>query len=325
MQPHHRKSHHHLAPAIGIRLTNSEGDQASELTEQVDLRRMSLDQASEHGVANLSELLSTTDSSYCAPPSRRTSIKAQVQPITLGALPRKTSLRSKVSESRALRRVRSSIRVVYFKESFYEVYGTLGHVMLLAFTLSFLAMLYMTVVQIIPNWTANFLMGTDSLDNGEFLLMSKPSQTIVVTSALMLSVFACLYLWLIVFMLSYNSETTVNTLAQAPDPKSLSNRVMQKLLPLMKRIQAQTGGAPSGAASPVTNMSSRLRSFENIKTLSSKFNRTSSFGSRTSSFGSNTANRIISDFTSMQGTYHHYYVRTLLASARSSPNCTLTM
>ncbi|KAE9137365.1 hypothetical protein PF007_g1827 [Phytophthora fragariae] len=173
--------------------------------------------------------------------------------------------------------------------------------MLLAFTLSFLAMVYLTVVQIMPNWMANFMMGTATLDNGEFLLMSKPSQAIVVTSALMLSMFACLYLWLIVFMLSYNSETTVNNLARTPDPKSLSYRVMQKFLPLLKRIQAQTKRASSNTAAAVVSTP------RNSSQTSSFGSRISSFGSQTSSFGSRTASRLISDFTSIEGTYHRYY------------------
>ncbi|EEY56380.1 uncharacterized protein PITG_09901 [Phytophthora infestans T30-4] len=201
------------------------------------------------------------DSLYVS--ARRSSTNPLVKPVG-------TPPRLNVSGGKALRRARS-IRVVYFKESFYEVYGYLGLVMLLAFTLSLLAMLYMTVVQVIPNWTANFLMGTDTLDNGEFLLMSKPSLTIVVTSTLMLSVFACLYLWLIVFMLSYNSETTVKNLSRAPDPKSLSYRLSQKFLPLLRRLQAQTGGAPRERTASVRHASSRVRSFENLKNLSTKF------------------------------------------------------
>ncbi|KAF1794363.1 Adrenodoxin, iron-sulfur binding site [Phytophthora cactorum] len=129
-------------------------------------------------------------------------------------------------------------------------------------------MVYMTVVQVFPNWTANFLMGTDTLDNGEFLLMSKPSLTIVVTSTVMLSVFACLYLWLIVFMLSYNT---------------------------------QTGGVPRQRTASIGNASSRVRSLENLKSFSAKIQ-------RTSSFGSHAASKLIFDFTSMEGTYHRYYL-----------------
>ncbi|POM58586.1 Hypothetical protein PHPALM_36748 [Phytophthora palmivora] len=163
----------------------------------------------------------------------------------------------KGSGRQTLRRGRSSVRVVFFKESFYEVYGYLGIVMLLAFTLSSLAMIYMAVVQVIPNWTANFLMGTDTLDNGNFLLMTKPSIVIVVTSTLMLSSFACLYISLIVFMLSYNSENTINNLAQAPNPKSLSYRLSQILLPLLKRLQDQTRGVPNDRTASSSSTSSR--------------------------------------------------------------------
>lgn len=265
MEAHHRKNHHELPPT---RLTSSEGDQVPDQTEQVNHRRTSFDQASDHSLAaHLSELMTTI---YSLSNIRHAAASVQVQPVS--SISRKSSLKAKLS------RVRSSIRVVYFKECFYEVYGTLGLVMLLAFTLSFLAMVYMTVAQVMPNWMANFLMGTASLDKGEFLLMSKPSQAIVVTSALMLSVFACLYLWLIVFMLSYNSETTVNNLAQAPNPKSLSYHVMQKLLPLLKRIQAQTRRTPYQTPAAVVTTPPKKRSFEN---LGMKVNRSSLSSSQT--------------------------------------------
>ncbi|KAF1786820.1 hypothetical protein GQ600_23202 [Phytophthora cactorum] len=117
----------------------------------------------------------------------------------------------------------------------------------------------------------------------------------------MLSVFACLYLWLIVFMLSYNSESTVNNLSQAPDPKSLSYRLSQKLLPFLRRLQAQTGGVPRQRTASIGNASSRVRSLENLKSFSAKIQ-------RTSSFGSHAASKLIFDFTSMEGTYHRYYV-----------------
>ncbi|KAL3661551.1 hypothetical protein V7S43_013311 [Phytophthora oleae] len=274
-------SFHDTAP----RLTISECDQVLGQTEEIVQRRMSLGHVSDHGLETLSDLITTMDSLYL-PPSRLNSVNAQVKPLSSSE--RKLSFQ--LSRTPVL-------RVVYFKESFYEVYGYLGLVMVLAFTLSFLAMVYMTVVQVIPNWTANCLMNTETLDNGEFLLMSKPSLTIVVTSALMLSVFACLYLWLIVFMLSYNSETTVNTLAQAPDPSSLNYRLTQKFLPLMKRVQAQTGGERTAS---ITNVSPRTRSFESLKNLSAKIQ-------RTSTFSSNSASKLILDFTSMEGTYHRYY------------------
>ncbi|KAL4128446.1 hypothetical protein PRIC2_007432 [Phytophthora ramorum] len=294
MEAYQRKTHGDETPNLPSRLTSSEGDQIPDQPDHVAQRRVSLGHVSEHGLATLSKLISSMDSSY-TPPRRRSSANVQVQPVSSSS--RTASLKSKLSGSRALRRIRSSIRVVYFKESFYEVYGYLGLVMLLAFTLSFFAMVYMTAVQVIPSQSANFLMDTEMLDNGEFLLMSKPPITIVVTSALMLSVFACLYLWLIVFMLSYNNEATVNNLAQAPNPTSLNYRLMHKLLPLFKRVQAQINGTQSNSPARVK---SRLSSFENFKNLGIKIQ-------RTSSFGSNTASKLIFDFTSMEGTYHRYY------------------
>ncbi|KAG3133395.1 hypothetical protein PI124_g19726 [Phytophthora idaei] len=261
MEARRRKSCHDLV-RTATRLSSSEGDQILSHTDLRAQRRMSLDQASDHGLAKIAELIDTMDSLYF-PPIRRSSTTPQVKSVS--SSPRRASL--KVSGGRALRRARSSMRVVYFKESFYEVYGYLGLVMLFAFTLSLLAMVYMTVVQVFPNWTANFLMGTDTLDNGEFLLMSKPSLTIVVTSTVMLSVFACLYLWLIVFMLSYNT---------------------------------QTGGVPRQRTASIGNASSRVRSLENLKSFSAKIQ-------RTSSFGSHAASKLIFDFTSMEGTYHRYY------------------
>ncbi|KAK1932340.1 Adrenodoxin-like protein 1 [Phytophthora citrophthora] len=277
MASHHRRSFHDAVP----RLTSSECDQVLGQTDEIG--QTSLDAVSGHGLESLGDLITSMDSLYL-PPSCPTSVNAQVKP--LNSSERKPSIQ-----------LSKTLRVVYFKESFYEVYGYLGLVMLVAFTLSCLAMVYMTVVQIIPNWTANFLMNTETLDNGEFLLMSKPSLTIVVTSALMLSMFACLYLWLIIFMLSYNSEATVNTLAQSPDPNSLSYRLTQKFLPLMKRVQAQTGG---DRRTSITNVSPRTRSFETLKNLSAKIQ-------RTSTFSSNSASKLIQDFTSMEGTYHRYY------------------
>ncbi|GMF29615.1 unnamed protein product [Phytophthora fragariaefolia] len=312
MEAHHRASRHNsLARASATRVSRSEGDQVPEQIEQLSQRRMSSDQTSDYSLAHLSALMCTIYS-----PRKTPSIpaNAQVQPIR--SLSRTASMKTKLNGSRVLRRVRS-IRVVYFKESFYEVYGSLGLAMLLAFSLSFFAMIYMTVVQIIPSWTVNFLMDTAPLDNGEFFLMSKPSQAIVVTSALMLSVFACLYLWLIAFMLSYNNETTVDNLAQAPNPKSLSYRIMHMLLPVMKRIQTQTRSTPSNTEVTVASSPPKLRSFENLKQFGLKMNRSSlsssqtlSFGSRTSSFGQRRASKLIFDFTSVEGTYHRYYVST---------------
>ncbi|ETK95046.1 hypothetical protein F441_02073 [Phytophthora nicotianae CJ01A1] len=291
MEARRRKSYHDLVHTT-TQLSSTAGDPDLGRTNQPTQRRVSLDQASDDGLAKATDLIDSIDSLYL-PCIRRSATNPQVKPVS--SSPRRASF--KVTGGQALRRARSTIRVVYFKESFYEVYGYLGLVMLLAFTLSLLAMVYMTVVQVIPNWTANFLMGTDTLDNGEFLLMSKPSLTIVVTSSLMLSVFACLYLWLIVFMLSYNSESTVNNLSQAPDPTSLSYRLPQKLLPFLRRLQAQTGGERTAT---IRNASSRVRSFENLKSFSAKIQRTSSLHSQT-------ASRLILDFTSMEGTYHRYY------------------
>ncbi|KAG1696403.1 hypothetical protein DVH05_018534 [Phytophthora capsici] len=274
MASHPRRSFHEAVP----RLTSSECDQVLQQTDEIGpLNALGLESLN----------ITTMDSLYL-PPNGLTSTQAHVKPLS--SPERKLSLQ-----------LSKTLRVVYFKESFYEVYGYLGLVMLMAFTLSFLTMAYLSVVQVIPNWTANFLMNTETLDNGEFLLMSKPSLTIVVTSTLMLSVLACLYLWLIVFMLSYNSETTVNTLAQDPDPNSLSYRLTQTFLPLMKRVQAQTGGDRRAS---ITNISARIRSFESFKSLSAKIQ-------RTSTFSSNSASKLIQDFTSMEGIYHRYYVRSL--------------
>ncbi|KAG1696405.1 hypothetical protein DVH05_018537 [Phytophthora capsici] len=131
---------------------------------------------------------------------------------------------------------------VFQQHKFYDVYGRLGVVMLVAFSLASLTMTYEAVVQIVPNWTANFLMGTGELDNGEFLVISRPSDVIVATSAVMFAVFACLYLYLIVLMLSYNKESTVRSLTETRSTNSLLTRLVLRSHSLFetKRVHNQT-------------------------------------------------------------------------------------
>ncbi|RLN54064.1 hypothetical protein BBJ28_00023570 [Nothophytophthora sp. Chile5] len=281
----------------GLPVQPASSEQREETPAQGELiakRRRSLDNAADRFLARLSE--APTESLRNSPHHRRATVSPHIQPRS--CLPRKESVKvsSDHRPSRSIRRARSA-RSLYLHESFYDAYGYLGLVMLLAFLLSFMAMVYMVIVQVYPVWTANYLLNTDTLDNGEFLLISKPSQALAVASAFLLALFACLYAWLIFFMLSYHNKATVASLSQPPDPKSLLTRLVLKVLPLLKRHQARYR---SSSRTSSVAAGRPLRKSNSLKALGGKMRRASSFHTQL-------ATRLIFNFTSMEGAYHHYY------------------
>ncbi|GMF15337.1 unnamed protein product [Phytophthora lilii] len=169
-----------------------------------------------------------------------------------------------------------SFRLAFFHKNFYSVYGNLGPITLLAFTLSAITMAYEVVVQITPNWTANFLMGTDKLDDGEFLVISKPSDAVVVISAFMFALFACLYVYLIVFMLSYNDASTIKRLAQPRGTDSLLIRIALKFLSIFTAMRFHGKTVPR-EAKPTLAAVAALNQAKKLKIYAVKMQRISLF------------------------------------------------
>lgn len=87
--------------------------------------------------------------------------------------------------------------------TFHDVFGYLGVPMIIVFALSAIWTFTLAYIQVHATEMANSVMNTTNFDNGEFWLLPHPENYIVVTSAVMLSLFGIGYASLIVIMLLF--------------------------------------------------------------------------------------------------------------------------
>ncbi|KAF1772350.1 Leucine-rich repeat domain, L domain-like [Phytophthora cactorum] len=74
--------------------------------------------------------------------------------------------------------------------TFYDVFGVLGVPMIIMFVVSAAWTFMMAAIQIHADSMANAIMNTTEFDNGEFWLLPKPENSIIVSSVVLLTIFA---------------------------------------------------------------------------------------------------------------------------------------
>ncbi|ETP41180.1 hypothetical protein F442_11638 [Phytophthora nicotianae P10297] len=107
-------------------------------------------------------------------------------------------------------------RVIAEVTTFHAVFGALGVPMMLVFALSALWTFTLAYIQVHATEMANSIMNTTHFDNGEFWLLPHPDDAIVISSAVVLSLFGIGYTGLIVMMLyplrfSRKADTVTDT------------------------------------------------------------------------------------------------------------------
>lgn len=165
--------------------------------------------------------------------------------------------------------------------------------MVVAFALSAMAMAFTTVVQIYPDEIANMLLQTQALDHGDFLMLSRPSMWIVVTSALMLLFFSSGYVALIAIMFSFRKRSLISSISHPSRTPSLVHRLVVRFIAWCRMrltfIKLEDVACPTETAPRRRSMSSRV-----LK--------------RTSSTIKHGMSTFLFEFTSTEGLYHEYYV-----------------
>ncbi|GAB9467295.1 hypothetical protein Gpo141_00004647 [Globisporangium polare] len=134
-------------------------------------------------------------------------------------------------------------------ESFYDVFGSLGVPMVLAFVFSAAAMFSQACVQMYPSDFANLLMNTTHYDEGEFWLLDKTKLSTVAIATAMLLFFGCCYLVLVACMLFFRHWAI---------EKKPNNSVQQDALLRQKRKEA------AGTTSTITRESTATEGEEEI-------------------------------------------------------------
>lgn len=87
--------------------------------------------------------------------------------------------------------------------SFHDVFGFLGVPMLLVLSLSALWIFTLAYIQVHANEMANAVMNTTYFDNGEFWLLPRPDDSIVISSTVILVLFGIGYTGLVVVMIFF--------------------------------------------------------------------------------------------------------------------------
>ncbi|GMF42603.1 unnamed protein product [Phytophthora lilii] len=144
-----------------------------------------------------------------------------------GALPRKSTLGSSLEP-------RPSVTDLVIAEvaSFHDVFGYLGIPMIVVFVLSAVWTFTLAYIQVHATEMANSVMNTTNFDNGEFWLLPHPEDSIVISSAVMLSLFGIGYTALVVMMLLFSrvrhkEKITNGTVNSAPGVDSGANAVAE--------------------------------------------------------------------------------------------------
>jgi hypothetical protein len=87
--------------------------------------------------------------------------------------------------------------------TFHDVFGFLGVPMIVVFVMSAIWTFTLAYIQVHATEMANSVMNTTNFDNGEFWLLPRPDDDIVISSAIMLSLFGIGYSGLVVMMLLF--------------------------------------------------------------------------------------------------------------------------
>ncbi|KAG2939903.1 hypothetical protein PC129_g1894 [Phytophthora cactorum] len=87
--------------------------------------------------------------------------------------------------------------------TFYDVFGVLGVPMIIMFVVSAAWTFMMAAIQIHADSMANAIMNTTEFDNGEFWLLPKPENSIIVSSVVLLTIFGIGYTALAVTMMFF--------------------------------------------------------------------------------------------------------------------------
>jgi hypothetical protein len=100
---------------------------------------------------------------------------------------------------------RPSIALIVAAEvaTFFDVFGVLGVPMIIMFVVSAAWTFFMAAIQVHADTIANAIMNTTEFDNGEFWLLPKPDNGIVVSSVVLLSLFGIGYTGLAVTMIFF--------------------------------------------------------------------------------------------------------------------------
>ncbi|GMF42604.1 unnamed protein product [Phytophthora lilii] len=109
------------------------------------------------------------------------------------------SRRSTLQASNQPRPSRSQI-VITEVATFHGVFGVLGVPMIIAFVLSAIWTFMLAYIQVHATDMANLTMNTTNFDDGEFWLLPRPNNAIVISSTIMLSLFGIVYTGLVIMM-----------------------------------------------------------------------------------------------------------------------------
>lgn len=176
---------------------------------------------------------------------------------------------------------------------FFDVFGYLGVLMVVAFAFSALAMIFLAFVQLFPDEIGNLILHTQSLDNGDFLMFSQASPWLVALSAAVLLLFSSGYSALIAVMLWFRSPKLLLMVSRPSRTASIGHRILarflaqsrvMRLIPLLATVRPSDG--------------SPLRRKGQVHMLH-----------RVSTVRRHLASRVIFEFTSIEGQFHEYHVR----------------
>ncbi|GMG14731.1 unnamed protein product [Phytophthora fragariaefolia] len=126
--------------------------------------------------------------------------------------PRRLSLKASGSP-------RPSVTELVFTEAaaFYDMFGFLGIPMVIVFVLSAAWTFTLAYIQVHATEMANLMMNTTNFDNGEFWQLPRPDEAVVISSAVMLSLFGIGYTSLVILMLFFHRRTSHSNKALQSD------------------------------------------------------------------------------------------------------------
>ncbi|OWZ24055.1 hypothetical protein PHMEG_000991 [Phytophthora megakarya] len=124
--------------------------------------------------------------------------------------------------------------------TFYDVFGFLGVPMIIVFALSAIWTFTLAYIQVHATEMANSVMNTTNFDNGDFWLLPRPDDSIVISSAVILSLFGIGYASLILIMLLFarfdhnvtNSDTSdgAKSVGTAVDPHAVKCKTLHGIM-----------------------------------------------------------------------------------------------
>lgn len=179
-----------------------------------------------------------------------------------------------------------------FTAGFFDVFGYLGVLMVIAFLLSSLALIFLAFVQIFPDEIGNAILNTQSLDNGDFLMFSQASFWLVAISSTTLLLFSSGYAALIAVMLWFRSPRLLQMVSRPSRTASIGNRVLARFISrsqLMRWVPYLRSVRPSEISA--ARKADRIHILQRVGTVRRHL-----------------ASRLIFEFTSIEGQFHEYHV-----------------